>query len=85
MCGYFTKNKWPSNSLDFNPLNSSVLGLLRKKLKDKIIYKLDFLQRKLLKALDDLDESYLQPTMNYMIPNLKACIKLNGRHFEQVV
>ena len=81
--GYLTKDEWPSNSPDLNPLDFSVWGYLEEKLKVKKITTLKKLQQELVKIWDDLDQNYLRRTIDSVIPRLKACVKAKGGHFEQ--
>jgi inhibitor of nuclear factor kappa-B kinase subunit alpha len=80
---YLTKNQWPSNSPDLNPLNFFVWGFLEQKLKNKKIIDLDYIRRKLTQAWLEIDKNYLRRTVISVKSRLQACVKAKGGHFEQ--
>ena len=82
---HFTKEDWPSNSPDLNPLDFSVWGLLEERLRHKKIANLGQLEKELIAAWNDIDTNYLRATVGSVIPRLKACIKAKGSNFEHLL
>lgn len=83
--GFLNKNQWPASSCDLNPLDFSVWGYMQQKLVNKNIRDLNTLRREIVKIWDELDVDYLRRTVESVIPRLKACIKAEGGHFEQLL
>ncbi|EYC18963.1 hypothetical protein Y032_0026g1482 [Ancylostoma ceylanicum] len=83
--GYSTKDEWPSNSFDLNPLDFSVPGYIEEKLRTKKVSSLVNLAQELVKIWDSLDQDYLRRTVDSVVPRLRACVKAKGGHLEQLL
>lgn len=82
---YLTKDQWPSNSPDLNPLDFSVWGYIEERLRTRKITDLGVLKKALLKEWNDMDPDYLRRTINSLPKRIQACIDADGGHFENLV
>lgn len=81
--GHLTKEMWPSNSPDLNPLDYSVWSVLEERVPACARRNLDAMKAALTKAWDELDDDYLRATVDSLQTRLRACVKAGGGHFEQ--
>ncbi|VDO66716.1 unnamed protein product [Heligmosomoides polygyrus] len=79
--GYWTKDFWPPNSPDLSPMDFAEWGYLQQKSHQS----LNALKASLQKAWDDIDVTFLRPTVMSVEERLKACIAAKGAHFEHVL
>lgn len=79
---HLSKEEYPSNSPDLNPLDFSIWGFMEESLKNKKMTSLVQLRRQLTAAWAKLDDDYLRRTVSSVVPRLKACIKAEGSNFE---
>lgn len=79
---FLTKDQWPANSPDLNPLDFSVWGFMEEQLRNRKITNLNDLRRELIKIWNDLDANYLRRTVDSVKKRIEACIKADGGHFE---
>ncbi|VDP13243.1 unnamed protein product [Heligmosomoides polygyrus] len=83
--GYWTKDFWPPYSPDLNPMDFAVWGgYLKQKVSSKSHQSLSALKAPLQKAWDDIDVTFLRPTVMSVEKKLKACIAAEGAHFEHL-
>ncbi|KIH44511.1 hypothetical protein ANCDUO_25463, partial [Ancylostoma duodenale] len=73
-----TKDLWPANNPDLNPLDFSVWGFIEKKLRSRNVKNLVDLRRKLIKIWNNLDVNYLRSTTDSMKKRINVCIKADG-------
>ena len=52
--GFITREEWPTNSLDLNPLDYAVLSILEEKACAKLHYNVESLKRALTKAWNEM-------------------------------
>ncbi|EYC23330.1 hypothetical protein Y032_0015g2596 [Ancylostoma ceylanicum] len=74
---FLTKDLWPLNSLDLNPLDFSVWGFMEEQLRSRYVKKL----MDLIEIWNNLDVNYLRRTIDPMKKRIDACIKADGGHF----
>ncbi|KAK0402589.1 hypothetical protein QR680_016420 [Steinernema hermaphroditum] len=77
-----TKNVWPSNSPDLNPLDYAIWGIMEQKacaIKHKSI---DSLKRALEKAWEEITPEMIAAILTNFRKRLDACIAAEGSHFE---
>ncbi|CAJ0924736.1 unnamed protein product, partial [Mesorhabditis belari] len=79
---FLTKDQWPANSPDLNPLDFSVWGFMEEQLRNRKINNLNDLRQELIKIWNDLDANYLRRTVDSVKKRIEACIKADGGHFE---
>ncbi|VDO84902.1 unnamed protein product [Heligmosomoides polygyrus] len=82
--GYWTKDFWPPNSPDLNPMDFAVWGYLQQKV-SKSRQSLNALKASLQKAWDDIDVTFLRPTVMSVEKRLEACIAAREAHFEYLL
>ncbi|EYB89987.1 hypothetical protein Y032_0224g2692 [Ancylostoma ceylanicum] len=74
---FLTKDLWPLNSPDLNPLNFSVRGFMEEQLRSRYVKKLV----DLIEIRNNLDVNHLRRTIDFMKKRFDACIKADGGHF----
>lgn len=79
---FMTKDLWPANSPDLNPLDFSVWGFMEEQLRSRKVHNLNNLRKELIKIWDDLDINYLRRTIDSVKKRIEACIEADGGHFE---
>ena len=79
---FLTKDLWPANSPDLNPLDFSIWGFMDEQLRSRNVKNVVTLRRELIKIWNDLDVNYLRRTVDSMNKRINACIKADGGHFE---
>ncbi|EYC38951.1 hypothetical protein Y032_0685g1523 [Ancylostoma ceylanicum] len=82
---FLTKDFWPSNSPDLNPLDFSVWGFMEDQLRSKNVKNLEDLRRELIEIWNNIDVNYLRHTSDSMKRRIDACIKADGGHFENTM
>uniref|UniRef100_A0A0N5BMS3 DUF659 domain-containing protein n=1 Tax=Strongyloides papillosus TaxID=174720 RepID=A0A0N5BMS3_STREA len=80
---FLTKDLWPTNSPNLNPLDFSVWGFMEEQLRSRNIKNLVTLRRELTKIWNNLDVNYLRRTIDSIKKRINACIKADGDHFEK--
>ena len=80
---FLTKDLWPTNSPDLNPLDFSVWSFMEEQLRSRNIKNLVTLRRELTKIWNNLDDNYLRRTIDSIKKRINACIKADGDHFEK--
>ncbi|VDO78960.1 unnamed protein product [Heligmosomoides polygyrus] len=83
--GYWTKDFWPPNSPDLNPMDFAVWGFLQQKVSSKSHQSLNALKASLQYAWDDIDVTFLRPTVMSVEKRLKACIAAKRACFEHLL
>lgn len=79
---FLTKELYPANSPDLNPLDFSVWGHMEEQLRTRKVTSLKELRAELTKIWNALDVDYLRRTVLSVERRIAACIKADGGHFE---
>jgi inhibitor of nuclear factor kappa-B kinase subunit alpha len=79
---FITSTEWPPYSPDLNPLDFSVWAVLESKACAKRHTNVEALKASLVKAWEEIDEEYLQITVDTFPNRLKACNRARGAFFE---
>lgn len=79
---FIPPSEWPPNSPDLNPLDFSVWGVLQEKVNATPHSDLESLRLALVKAWNELDDTYLRELALSYDRRLKACIRAKGGHIE---
>ncbi|EYC31942.1 hypothetical protein Y032_0003g1318 [Ancylostoma ceylanicum] len=74
---FLTKDLWPLNSPDLNPLDFSVRGYMEEQLRSGYVKKLV----DLIEIWNNLDVNHLRRTIDSMEKRIGACIRADGGHF----
>lgn len=82
---FLTKDLYPSNSPDLNPLDFSVWGHMEEQLRSRKVKNLADLQKELNKIWSDLDVNYLRRIVDSVKRRIEACIQADGSHFENLL
>uniref|UniRef100_A0A914DH47 Tc1-like transposase DDE domain-containing protein n=1 Tax=Acrobeloides nanus TaxID=290746 RepID=A0A914DH47_9BILA len=79
---FITRDEWPPNSPDLNPLDYVVWSILEAKACAKPHKSVESLKRALIKAWDKISMDTLAKIVDNFPKRLKACIEVQGGHFE---
>uniref|UniRef100_A0A914CGD8 Transposase n=1 Tax=Acrobeloides nanus TaxID=290746 RepID=A0A914CGD8_9BILA len=77
-----SRDAWPPNSPDLNPLDYSIWSILEQKACAKPDKTVESLKRALIKAWDEIPVETLAKTVDNFPKRLKACVEAEGDHFE---
>ncbi|PIC24955.1 hypothetical protein B9Z55_018076 [Caenorhabditis nigoni] len=80
----FTKDLWPSNSPDLNPLDYSVWSVLESHIDRRNLTTVEDLKKALVRAWDKITPQYLAATINNLPKRLKAVRRQKGGQFENL-
>lgn len=80
-----TKDEWPSNSPDLNPMDYSVWSILEARACAKPHTSIDSLKKSLKQAWNQISTEELTAIVDNFPKRLKACIKAKGGHFENEI
>ncbi|VDO26376.1 unnamed protein product [Haemonchus placei] len=83
--GYWGEDIWLSSPPNLHSMNFSVWGYMESKIAVRSYRTLDALKLALQKAWDDIDVGYLRRTVDLVIENLKACVRVKGSYFEHLL
>ena len=75
---------WPPNSPDLNPVDYKVWVLCRREC-IRPIHDVDDLKRRLIASWSGMQQSVIDKAIDQWRVRLRACVKANGRHFEQLL
>lgn len=78
-----TKEEWPSNSPDLNPIDYSIWSILSSKVSSIRHKSVESLKTALQKAWDEIPVEQLAAIVDQFPKRLKACISNGGGHIEQ--
>uniref|UniRef100_A0A7I5E9K0 DDE_3 domain-containing protein n=1 Tax=Haemonchus contortus TaxID=6289 RepID=A0A7I5E9K0_HAECO len=79
---FWTKEVWPSNSPDLNPMDFAVWSILEQKACTIKHRSLESLKKALLEAWDEISPEMIARILRNFRKRLDACIKAKGGHFE---
>jgi hypothetical protein len=76
---------WPARSPDLNPLDFFLWGYCKELIYRKLPEDLEDLNDKLHYAIWDIDNDILQKTQRNLLKRMRACVAMNGGHFEHLL
>ena len=79
---FITRDEWPPNSPDLNPLDYSMWAILEEKACAKPHTTVESLKRALKKAWNEITVNTLEKMVDNFPKRLKACVEANGGYFE---
>ena len=79
---FISRDAWPPNSPDLNPLDYSIWSILEQKACAKPHKTVESLKRALIKAWDEIPVETLAKTVDNFPKRLKACVEAEGGHFD---
>lgn len=79
----WTKDLWPSNSPDLNPMDFSVWSMLEQRASATAHTSVDTLKGALVKAWEEITLEELAACVQNFEKRLRACVRARGGHFEQ--
>jgi len=75
---------WPPNSPDLNPVNYAVWGALQQSVYCIPISNLDDLKDRVHTCWESLDQQIINKSIDQWRDRLKAVVRVNGGHIEQL-
>lgn len=79
---FWTKEDWPPNSPDLNPLDYGIWGMLQQEVYRVPPKSLQDLERKIRKAWEKMDQSKVNQCIDIFKSGLRQCEDAKGGHFE---
>ena len=79
---FWTKEDWPPNFSDLNPLDYGIWGMLEQEVYRKPPKNLQDLENKIRRAWDNLDLSKVNRCIDRFKGRLRQCEDAKGSHFE---
>jgi hypothetical protein len=79
---FISRDEWPPNSPDLNPLDYSVWSILEAKACAKPHPTVASLKKSLKKAWNEISVETLSKIVDNFPKRLKACVEAKGGHFE---
>jgi len=76
---------WPPNSLNLNPVDYSVWGVLRERVYRENIRTLDELRQRITEEWERMDQCIIDNAVKQWRQRLRACVSANGGHFEHLL
>ena len=73
------------NSPDLNPVDYRIWGLIQERVYQTAIRDIDDLKQRFTCVWTELKQSVLDKAIEQWRPRLRACIRANGQHFEQLL
>ena len=80
-----TKLLWPANSLDLNPVDYRIWGLIQERVYRTAIRDIDELKKRLIVVWAELKQSVIDKAIEQWRPRLRACVQAKGHHFEHLI
>ena len=74
---------WPPNSPDLKPVDYKIWSVLQERVYQTHICDVDHLKQRLVEEWNRFDQGIVDREINAWQDRLRACIRANGRHFEQ--
>jgi len=79
---FITREQWPPNSPDLNPLDFSIWGILQARVGSTSHCSIDTLKKTLVREWNKIPQEHLCAAVHDFRPRLNACISKRGGHFE---
>ena len=76
---------WPPNSPDLNPVDYKIWSVLQQRVYQSRVHNTDKLKQRLLQAWHSIDHNIVDNAIDEWRGRLRACVRANGGHFEQML
>lgn len=83
--GFWSKQVWPPNSPDLNPMDYSVWAILEEKLSGRHFSSVDTLKAALIQAWDEITVADCATIIGTFKKRLRKCIEAGGGNFEHML
>ena len=74
---------WPPNSPDLNPVDYEIWGVLQERVYKTRIHDVNHLKERLIEEWSSFDQKIIDGSIRQWRKSLRACISVDGGHFEQ--
>jgi len=77
---------WPPNSSDMNPVDYKIWEVVQQRVyKCRRVSNVDELKQRLVEVWDDLQQTVIDTAVSQWRQRLRACVRAQGRHFEDLL
>ena len=76
---------WPPNSPDLNPMDYRIWGALQERVYKTRIRDVNHLKERLIEEWASFDQKIIDGSIRQWRKRLRACISIDGGHFEQKI
>ena len=83
--GFHSPVLWPPNSPDLNPVDYKIWSVLQQRVYQSRVHNIDELKQRLLQAWHSIDHNIVDNATDEWRGRLRACVRANGGHFEQML
>lgn len=83
--GFWSKDVWPSNSPDLNPMDYSVWSILEQNLSRKRYHSLEGLKVALVESWEQITNEQCATIISHFRKRLRKCIESRGGNFEHML
>lgn len=83
--GRYGPISWPARSPDLNPLDFFLWGHCKEKIYRRLPEDVDDLNNKLHYAIWSIDNDILEKTQQNLLRRMRACVTMDGGHFEHLL
>ena len=85
MLAFIPPDLWPPNSPDLNPVDYKIWSVLQQRVYQSRVHNTDELKQRLLQAWHSIDYNIVDNAIDEWRGRLRACVRANGGHFEQML
>ncbi|XP_026829624.1 uncharacterized protein LOC113562960 [Ooceraea biroi] len=83
--GQYGPIRWPARSLDLNPLDFFLWGYCKEVIYKTLPEDVDDVETRLRHAIWDIGEDVMQNVERNLLKRMRACVRMNGGHFEHLL
>lgn len=83
--GRYGPIRWPARSPDLNPLDFFLWGYCKEKVYKTLPQDVDDLDTRLRHAIWAIDEEMMQNVERNLLKRIRACVRMDGGHFEHLL
>jgi len=76
---------WPPNSLDLNPVDYKIWGVVQERVYQSRVHSIDDLKQRLLHVWHGMDQSIIDTAVDEWRLRLRACVRAKGGHYEHLL
>ena len=82
---FITPHLWPPNSPDLNSVDYRIWGILQERIYRKSVKDADELKLRLIEAWSGIQQSVIDHAIDQWQVCFNACVKVKGKHFENML
>ena len=84
-CLFISPDLWPPNSLDLNPVDYKIWGVMQQRVHQTKVQDVNDLKRRLINVWADMQQRVIDDAIDQWRKRLHACVRARGGHFEHAL